>query len=305
VSKWNTFAALVIALLLVIAISGVVTFLAIDKVHDRWQRQRALAESRALSQIEMLQSTRDGIIFGLAKLAEFRDEDTGSHLDRIAAFATQLAQALQRDPRGQVLVDREFIRMIGVSAVLHDIGKVAIPDAILLKPGPLTPDERAIMQRHAEIGASCIAQIERRLGSSNYLRMAGEIAAAHHERWDGSGYPLGLCGSEIPLSARIVAIADVYDALASPRVYKPPFSHQDCVQAIADEAGRHFDPLLVEVFLGISQHVEEIALRYQAQLPPPPPPPMPLPRWNLARENEELVSAGDVSDGHLWLTTAT
>lgn len=299
-SSRNMQLSLVITLLLVSGLLGLLSYLVVGKAHDHVQRQRTSTESQALSQIETLQRTRDAIILGLAKLAEFRDEDTGAHLERISAFATRLAIELQRHPGVGLAVSRDFVHLIGISAVLHDIGKVAIPDAILLKPGPLTPDERAVMEQHTVIGANCIAQIERRLGNSNFLRMAGEIAESHHERWDGTGYPYGLRGAEIPLAARIVAIVDVYDALSSRRVYKPPLPHEDCLEVIRSEAGRHFDPAIVTAFLELSDEIQELAERYHSQLPVPSPPPAPLPRWSLARENEELVAAGAVDDSQLW-----
>ena len=130
--------------------------------------------------------------------------------------------------------------MIGISSALHDIGKVALEDSVLLKPGELTSSERFKMQLHVEVGAESIREIERRLGTSNFLEMAREIANSHHERWDGAGYPTGLAGENIPLAARIVAIADVYDALSARRVYKEPFPHSECVEIIRREAGRQF-----------------------------------------------------------------
>lgn len=299
-SAHNLRLSAIVTLLLVSGLLGLLSYLAVGKAHDHIQRQRTSSESQALSQIETLQRTRDAIVVGLAKLAEFRDEDTGSHLERISVFATRLAIELQRQPGVGLSVSRDFVHLIGISAVLHDIGKVAIPDAILLKPGPLTPDERAVMEQHTLIGANCIAQIERRLGNSNFLRMAGEIAESHHERWDGGGYPYGLRGTEIPLAARIVAIVDVYDALSSRRVYKAALPHEDCLEIIQSEAGRHFDPDVVAAFIELSAEIQELAERYHSQMPVPPPPPAPLPRWSLARENEELVAAGAVHDSQLW-----
>lgn len=205
---------------------------------------------------------RDAIIFGLAKLAESRDTDTGHHLERIAAYSTRLAQVLRRIPEFADRVTAPFVQDIGVSSALHDIGKVAVEDAILLKPGALTNEERERMQIHAAVGAQCIEQIGRRLGDANFLELAHEIALHHHERWDGTGYPSGLREAEIPLAARIVAIADVYDALSARRVYKAAFSHDKCVQIIREEAGRHFDPKLVEVFLSIEGDFLRIRQRY-------------------------------------------
>ncbi|MEX0641855.1 MAG: HD domain-containing phosphohydrolase [Pirellulales bacterium] len=299
--KGSTQLAGVITLLWVSALLGLVVFLIITRLYDEQARKRSQWETQSLAQIQSLQKTRDGIVFGLAKLAEFRDQETGYHLERISAFAARLAAALRRRAKFRDRIDADFPRMLAVSAVLHDIGKVGVPDAILLKPGPLTPDERAIMQQHTQIGDQCIAEIERRLGNSNFLRVAGEIARSHHERWDGSGYPSGLSGEAIPLAARIVAIVDVYDALSSRRVYKEALPHDACVEVIRSESGRHFDPELVTVFLEIESELRDIARKYSRETAPLPPPPQLLPRCNLARENEELVAAGDVQDDGLWL----
>jgi response regulator RpfG family c-di-GMP phosphodiesterase len=289
-----------ITLLWVTAPLGLFVYLIITRVYDDHNRTRVQWESQSLAQVQTLQRTRDGIIFGLAKLAEFRDQETGYHLERISACATRLAIALRRHPKYREAINNEFIKMIGISAVLHDIGKVGVPDAILLKPGPLTPDEWVVMRRHTLIGAQCIAEIERRLGNSNFLQMANHIALSHHERWDGTGYPQELAGEQIPLSARIVAVVDVYDALSSRRVYKEALPHAECVEVIRSEAGRHFDPILVEVFLQIEGEIREIACKYTPEAHAPPPPLQPLPRWSRARENEELAAAGAVRDDGLW-----
>ncbi len=288
-----------ITLFWVSGVLGLIVYLIITRLYDDQSRGRAQWEAQSLGQIQALQRTRDGIVFGLAKLAEFRDQETGYHLERISAFATQLAGALARRVEYRDRVNAEFVHMIGVSAVLHDIGKVGVPDAILLKPGPLTAEERKIMQRHTLIGNRCIAEIERRLGNSNFLRMAGEIALSHHERWNGAGYPHGLAGEKIPLAARIVAMVDVYDALSSRRVYKAPLTHEECLDVIRKESGRHFDPILVEVFLQIEDEIRTIAARYVVETPLPAPS-KPLPRWNLARENEELAATCEIRDEELW-----
>lgn len=206
--------------------------------------------------------TRDAVIFGLAKLAESRDTDTGFHLERISAYSTRLAQAMRRDPRFRTLISAQFIRDIGVCSALHDIGKVGVEDSILLKPGALSPVERRRMQEHARIGAECISQIESRLGQANFLETAREIALLHHEKWDGTGYPQGLSGSNIPLSARVVALADVYDALSVERCYKKPIPHEKCVEIIQAEAGKHFDPAIVEIFLQIQPEFDRIRSMY-------------------------------------------
>lgn len=202
--------------------------------------------------------TRDVAIFALARLAESRDPETGMHLERVRTYARSLAQELAQVQGLGDEVDGEFIRLIWATSPLHDIGKVGIPDAVLLKPGRLTPEEFAVMKQHAQIGADTLQAAFERFPRVRFLQMAREIAAGHHERWDGSGYPAGLRGNEIPLSARIVSVADVYDALTSKRVYKDAFSHADAVQSIREGAGTQFDPRLVEAFLRVADTWERI-----------------------------------------------
>ena len=169
---------------------------------------------------------------------EFRDEDTGAHIERIGRFSVLLAEHIGMDP--------EFCERLRHSAPLHDVGKVAIPDAILLKPGPLTPEERAIVETHAEEGHRLV-----RGSSSSILDMAATIALSHQEKWDGSGYPRGLKGEAIPIEGRIVAVADVFDALTSDRVYRKAFSVDEAVQMMREQRGRHFDPVLLDAFMEV------------------------------------------------------
>eukprot|EP00913_Durusdinium_trenchii_P023303 g21881.t1 len=188
--------------------------------------------------------------------------DGGHHLERISLYSTQLATELRRVPKFRNQVTSAFLQTIGISSALHDIGKVGTADAILLKPGKLTDDERLRMQSHATVGGECLRQIEQRLANSNFLQMAREIALYHHERWDGTGYPTGLSGEEIPLAARIVSIADVYDALSVQRVYKKSIPHEKCVEMICAEAGKQFDPDLVEAFRRIESQFAAIASQF-------------------------------------------
>lgn len=208
----------------------------------RRQLLAALREANLRRRTEL--RSRDTLIFALAKMAETRDTDTGAHLERIAEYSALLADAL-RDCYG---LDAEWIAHVRVAAPLHDIGKVGLPDSVLKKPGPLTPEERAIIQTHPQIGADALRAIEDRRGRDRLLRLGAEIAAAHHERWDGGGYPAGLRGDAIPVAARIVAVADVYDALTSERVYKPPLSHAEARRVIEEGGGTHFDPAVVSAF---------------------------------------------------------
>ena len=202
---------------------------------------------------------KDAIVFAMADLAETRDSDTGNHIRRTQHYVGALAQGCVEQGIHADALDEETIALLFKSAPLHDIGKIAIPDRILLKPGRLTSDEFAVMQTHAELGSRAIANAESKLGADScFLRIAAEIARTHHEKWDGSGYPRGLKGAEIPLCGRIMAIADVYDALVSERVYQAAIGHADAVKMIADERGRHFDPALVDVFLRMHHRFDEI-----------------------------------------------
>ncbi|TMK27148.1 MAG: HD domain-containing protein [Actinobacteria bacterium] len=190
---------------------------------------------RALSELEIAQAET---VRRLSMAVEFRDEDTGAHIERIGRFSTLLAERIGMDP--------EFCERLKHAAPLHDVGKVAIPDAILLKPGPLTPQERAIVETHAEEGHRLV-----RGSSSSILDLAATIALSHQEKWDGTGYPRGLKGEEIPIEGRIVAVADVFDALTSDRVYRKAFSVEDAIQMMREQRGRHFDPVLLDAFLEV------------------------------------------------------
>jgi HD-GYP domain-containing protein (c-di-GMP phosphodiesterase class II) len=244
---------------------GVAAWLLVNRLRGADEREKLQSQEEAMRTAKELLMTRDAVVFGLAKLAESRDNDTGMHLERIALYSTRLASAMRRSAKYRDVVNANFVSNIGVSSALHDIGKVGVEDSLLLKPDRLTRDEHFRIQSHTQVGGECIRQIERRLGGSNFLEMAREIALFHHERWDGKGYPVGLAREEIPLAARVVAIADVYDALRSKRVYKDAKPHEDCVRIIREDAGKHFDPGLVEIFLSIQQQFREISERYADQ----------------------------------------
>lgn len=203
--------------------------------------------------------TRDVAILGLATLAETRDNETGAHIIRTQYYVRVLAEHLSQADPARYPLDKETIELLFKSAPLHDVGKVGIPDAILLKPGKLTDEEFAIMKRHASIGAEALANAESQLGSNSFLRLAREIALTHHEKWDGSGYPNGLKGEAIPISGRLMALADVYDALISKRVYKPAFSHEQAREIILKGRGSHFDPAVVDGFLACEAAFQQIA----------------------------------------------
>jgi HD-GYP domain-containing protein (c-di-GMP phosphodiesterase class II)/methylmalonyl-CoA mutase cobalamin-binding subunit len=190
---------------------------------------------RALSELEIAQAET---VQRLSMAVEFRDEDTGAHIERIGRFSVLLAE--------HIGMDAEFCERLKHAAPLHDVGKVAIPDAILLKPGPLTPEERAIVETHAEEGHRLV-----RGSSSSILDMAATIALSHQEKWDGTGYPRGLKGEAIPIEGRIVAVADVFDALTSDRVYREAFAVEEAVQMMREQRGRHFDPVLLDAFMEV------------------------------------------------------
>ena len=200
---------------------------------------------------EALQLTQDVSILSLASLAETRDNETGAHIMRTQRYILALAEELKNNPDFVAELTSENIDLIYKSAPLHDIGKVGIPDNILLKPGKLTDDEFKIMKRHPNYGRKALYTAGRTLGQNSFLKYAEEIAFTHHEKWDGSGYPRRLKGDDIPISGRMMAVADVYDALISKRVYKPAFTHEDAKNIILEGKGTHFDPRIVEAFLKV------------------------------------------------------
>lgn len=212
---------------------------------------------RRIVQLETANMT----IFALAKLAESRDPDTGAHLERVRNYCRVLAEVIKSSPKFKGVTNEEYVDLIYRTSPLHDIGKVAIPDDILLKPGQLTDDEFAIMKTHTIRGAETIESLLDEFPNTRFLQMARDIILSHHEKWDGSGYPYGLAGEQIPLCGRIMAVADVYDALTSKRVYKEAFAHDDAKAIIIRDAGKHFDPDIVDAFLQVEG--EFLAIRSQ------------------------------------------
>lgn len=212
-----------------------------------------------------LSITRDASILGLASLAETRDNETGGHILRTQNYVRVLAEQLSTLPEHHDQLPAETIDLLYKSAPLHDVGKVGIPDSILLKPGKLTDEEFEIMKGHAQIGADALQVAEDQLGSNSFLQIAREISLTHHEKWDGSGYPNKLRGDEIPISGRLMALADVYDALTSKRVYKPAFSHEKARGIIVEGRGSHFDPAVVDAFLHMEEEFIAIANTYKDQ----------------------------------------
>jgi HD-GYP domain-containing protein (c-di-GMP phosphodiesterase class II) len=203
-------------------------------------------EAEVARRLDQAMSTRDALILGLAKLADYRDTDTGTHLERIAEYSELLARELAK---ADATIDEAYIRRLRVASSMHDIGKVGVEDAVLLKPGKLTDAERSRMQRHPIMGADTLIAIREKMGHDELVEMALVVTLEHHERWDGTGYPLGLAGEQIQLPARIVALADVYDALTSKRVYKDAMTHEAAAAVIVQGRGTQFDAMVVDAFL--------------------------------------------------------
>jgi len=225
-------------------------------IRDRTEKKKL--EMNLMESYRELQEARSATILGLAKLAEYRDEGTGSHLERIREYAKRLAEEMAKLPKYSHYITQEYIDDIFQSSILHDIGKVGVPDAILLKSGKLTAEEFEDIKRHTILGGDAIQAIESRIKGRSFLLMGKEIAYNHHEKWDGSGYPRGIKGEEIPLSARIVALADVYDALTTKRFYKEAYTHEKSKQIIVNLKGSHFDPQVVDAFLILENEFKRI-----------------------------------------------
>ncbi|EIC20446.1 response regulator [Thiorhodovibrio frisius] len=234
------------------------THLSLALARRELANQNQILEQKVRERTRELALTQDVTIHALASLAETRDNETGGHIRRTQNYVRVLAEHL-REPFA--LADGD-IEMLYKSAPLHDIGKVGIPDAILLKPGRLTEEEFEVMKSHLTLGMQALAVAEDAMGNEecHFLRFAKEIAHCHHERWDGAGYPQGQAGDAIPLSARLMALADVYDALISRRVYKPPFPHARAVEMILEGRGTHFDPRVTDAFLVHEEDFRQIAL---------------------------------------------
>jgi putative two-component system response regulator len=230
---------------------------------DFLRDQAAYLEAEVARRMRDLQALQDITILAMASLAETRDNETGAHIRRTQHYVRALALRLRALGIHSQVLDDHYVEMLFKSAPLHDIGKVGIPDRILLKPGKLDPEEFAIMKTHTTLGRDAIVAAERQFGMAvEFLSCAKEIAYGHQEKWDGSGYPQGLAGTMIPLSARLMALADVYDALISRRVYKPPMSHAEAAAIIVAGRGQHFDPDLVDAFVDIQDEFRAIAGRY-------------------------------------------
>ena len=239
------------------------THLQLKSAADFLRDKAAFLDAEVTKRTREVQAIQDVTVLAMSSMAETRDNETGNHILRTQRYVKRLAEQLRTLPKYESLLTDDYIELLYKSAPLHDIGKVGIPDAILLKPGKLTPEEFEIMKTHTTIGYESIVRAEKSLGTSlTFLQPAKEIALSHQEKWDGSGYPQGLQGEAIPLSARLMAVADVYDALISKRVYKDPIPHPDSVAIMTKGRGTHFDPEVLDAFLAIHEEFHAIANTY-------------------------------------------
>ncbi len=228
------------------------------KNHLELKRHRDDLQGQVDKQVEKINDAHRAAILALSKLAESRDDDTGKHLERTQTYCKMLAGQLTSTPEFTDIIDEDYIETIYWASPLHDIGKVAIPDAILNKPGKLTDEEFALMKTHAAHGADTIFAVARQYPNNFFFNMGHKIARSHHEKWNGSGYPDGLSGDAIPLCARIMAVSDVYDALTSKRCYKDAFSHERAREILVNDSGAHFDPDVVKAFLAIDSEIDQV-----------------------------------------------
>lgn len=247
-----------------ILLSRINTHLKLKRAVRELEEQNEHLEERVKERTYELEMLQDATISAMASLAETRDNETGNHIRRTQNYVKVLAEELVNMGHYADELTPEAIELLHKSAPLHDIGKVGIPDEVLLKPGKLTREEFEVMKYHTTLGRAVLMAVEDSIDfSCEFLTLAKEIAYSHQEKWDGSGYPEGLSGTDIPLSARLMALADVYDALICERVYKPAFPHEKALEIIAEGRGTHFEPLIVEAFLNVEHVFGEIASKYR------------------------------------------
>ncbi|MES2037383.1 MAG: two-component system response regulator [Pseudomonadota bacterium] len=246
-----------------IVLARVANTLKLKASADFLRDQNMFLEEEVTKRTREVRAIQDVTILAMASMAETRDNETGNHIRRTQSYVKTLAERLRDHPRFAHYLNEATIELLYKSAPLHDIGKVGIPDHILLKPGKFEPHEFEIMKTHTTLGRDAIQHAENSLGMRvPFLHMAKEIAYSHQEKWDGSGYPEGLAGDAIPISARLMAVADVYDALISRRVYKEGMPHQKAVDIMVAGRGQHFDPDILDAFLGLQDEFRAIAARF-------------------------------------------
>ena len=236
------------------------THIHLKKLREELVNHNKQLKEKVAKQVEIITASQMATIFALAKLAESRDKGTGLHFERVQIFSKKLALQMRGLGLYQEIITSSFIETLYQAACLHDIGKVGIPDRILLKPTRVTPEEYEEIKKHSLYGSDTLAEVLKRFPENQFLQMGVELARYHHEKWDGTGYPEGLVGKDIPLSARIIALADYYDALTSTRCYRAAFNHEETIQMIYRESGRHFDPDVVEAFRVLEKEFRRIRL---------------------------------------------
>ena len=242
-------------------LARVATHLSLRRLQRETTAYATRLEGMVAEKVEEISASQIATIRALAHLAESRDDDTGKHVERTRTYCSVLARELWSSGATSEITGEDWIETIFQSAALHDIGKVGISDLILRKPGQLTAEEFEIMKTHVSIGAQTLDDVVREYPNNAFLRMGLDIVRTHHERWDGAGYTQGLSGTEIPLSGRIMSVADVYDALRCQRPYKPSFPHERCVEIITSGSGTQFDPMVVEAFLAVAACMHDISMR--------------------------------------------
>jgi putative two-component system response regulator len=231
---------------------------------DYLQNENAWLQQEVERRLAAITHLQDASIWVMVSLAEFRDECTGNHIRRTQEYVKALAEEMAQLPQYAELLTPQYIDLLTKTAPLHDIGKIAIPDNILLKPGKLTDEEFAVMKTHAQRGDDMLARAGSLMGDEAvYFDVARQIARCHHEKWDGSGYPAGLAGEAIPLPARLMAVADVYDALIARRPYKEPMPHAQAADLLQTGSGQHFDPEVIAAFMGMQERFQAIAAQWQ------------------------------------------
>jgi len=246
-----------------IVLARVKTHLQLKKVRDFLKDKNQFLEEEVDRRTREVMNIQDVAMVAIGSLAETRDNETGNHIRRTQHYIKVIAIKLKDHPKFSHFLTEENIYLLFKSAPLHDIGKVGIPDRILLKPGKFTPEEFEIMKTHTTLGRDAIAAAESLLNTpAAFLQFIREIAYTHQEKWDGSGYPQGLVGEDIPVVGRLMAVADVYDALISRRVYKEPFPHEKAVMIIKEGAGKHFDPDIVDAFLDVADQFNDISMKF-------------------------------------------
>lgn len=231
--------------------------------HLALAQQRVALEGLVVERTKQIEKAKDAVTFSMGALAEARDNETGFHLQRTRLYVKIIAEKLSQTAEYSNKLTPKMVDLIMRAAPLHDIGKIGVPDKVLMKNGRLTEEEKAIMSKHTLHGKQALEKAEKNIGPTPYLEIAKQIAYCHHEKWDGSGYPEGLGGEDIPLSARIMAIADVYDALISKRYYKEAMSHKEAISLMEKSRGTHFDPIIFDIFLCAEGELRDIAERFK------------------------------------------